>query len=371
MRIAHVLWSGEIGGMQRAVYQLVRGQLGIGRDVDLVFARGEGRYFEMSRELGRRVHSLDMRGGADMRGVVRSAGLLRRYDVHHFHAIEPALFLASALAPGARRLYTERGGSQRLDARKRARYALALPLLRRYFHAYSGNTAHAARLLANTLRVPEADVLITPNGLDFDLLRPHRTRADVRAEIGASPDDFLIGTSGYLKDWKRVDLLLEGCAELRGLPWRVVVIGDGPHRAALERRAADLGIRERVSFVGLQAEVASYVAALDAFALLSTALESFGNAVVEAMALGVPSIVHAESPGIVEHIVDGRTGFVVANAQELRSVLDSLARLPRLRAEVGERGRAHVRSAYTVERMVAAYEALYARAGREGEGTSP
>ena len=129
----------------------------------------------------------------------------------------------------------------------------------------------------------------------------------------------------------------------------VVVIGDGPDRPRLERIACELGIADRVFFTGLVRDPADYVVALDAFVLPSDALESFGNAVVEAMALGVPSTVMADSPGVCEHIVDGETGFVAADVEQLASILGSLAGDPDRRSSVGARGAKSVRVRYTIE----------------------
>ena len=67
--------------------------------------------------------------------------------------------------------------------------------------------------------------------------------------------------------------------------------------------------------------MASYLQVMDVFCLPSTALESFGNAAVEAMAAGLPTVVFADGGGLVEHIDDGQTGFVVADQKELEDTL--------------------------------------------------
>jgi glycosyltransferase involved in cell wall biosynthesis len=89
-------------------------------------------------------------------------------------------------------------------------------------------------------------------------------------------------------------------------------------------------------------------------------LESFGNATVEAMILGVPPIVFDDSPGMVEHIEHGVTGFVVSDQGELEGTLRRLREDPQLRDTVGTRARASVRERYTPGASAAAYRALYA-----------
>jgi len=115
--------------------------------------------------------------------------------------------------------------------------------------------------------------------------------------------------------------------------------------------------------------VAEYVAAMDVFVLASSQAESFGNSVVEAMAMGIPAIIFSDSPGICEHIEHFRTGFVVRDQEELGVLVRRLAADPTLRLEVGKAGAAYVRSKYSVANMRASYQALYASALARRQGT--
>ncbi|MEX2458402.1 MAG: glycosyltransferase, partial [Actinomycetota bacterium] len=215
MRVLHFLWSGEVGGAERALSQLVASQATDGSiEPGLALGRGRGPYASRVRLLGVPVIDLGLRGGADFRALTRGSRALRGWDVHHFHSAEPALMAASLRVRGTTRVFTNRGGEVEGDwtAAKRLRHAAAGLMLRWGFHGYSGNTAHAATVAARRYRLDPSLVSVTPNGLDFGLLRPARARAEVRTELGAGPRDVLVGTSGVLKAWKRVDRLLEGVA---------------------------------------------------------------------------------------------------------------------------------------------------------------
>ena len=124
-------------------------------------------------------------------------------------------------------------------------------------------------------------------------------------------------------------------------------MGDGPERQRLETQAKRLGVSARVVFAGRQERVASYLQAMDVFCLPSTGLESFGNAAVEAMAAGLPTVVFADGGGLVEHIDDGETGFIVADQHELEATLGRLLSDVELRRRTGERARRAVRSRYS------------------------
>jgi glycosyltransferase involved in cell wall biosynthesis len=95
---------------------------------------------------------------------------------------------------------------------------------------------------------------------------------------------------------------------------------------------------------------------MDVFCLPSTGLESFGNAAVEAMAVGLPTVVFADGGGLVEHIDDGETGFVVSDQQELEDTLRRLLADVELRRRVGDRARGVVRRRYSLEHVAGPIE---------------
>ena len=200
-------------------------------------------------------------------------------------------------------------------------------------------------------------MVVTYNGIDFSLLAPQRNRVDVRRELNANPESIVVGSSGTFKSWKRFDRVVD-LLEAGPRP-QVVLVGDGALRSALEARAKALGASDRLHITGLVQNVADYLQAMDVFVLPSTADESFGNSVVEAMSLGIPSVVFSDSPGICEHIDHGLTGFVVDNQIDLLSVVEALAADAGLRSRVGLAGARHVRSAYTLENMRRTYRTLY------------
>ena len=138
----------------------------------------------------------------------------------------------------------------------------------------------------------------------------------------------MLGTASTLKDWKRVDRLVHALAAVDRPELRLLIVGDGAERRRLEELVDRLGVRSRTLFTGLQTDVANLVQCMDAFCLPSNGRESFGNAAVEAMALGVPTIVFADGGGTTEHIDDGTTGFIVADDAELRRDAHPPARRP-------------------------------------------
>lgn len=365
LRVLHCLWGGGVGGAERAVYQLVRGQL---RSPDVVpallFARGEGPYWEATRELDCSVRSASLPSGRALHRIFDVATMMQPYDVHHFHSAEPLTMAASLRCRTAIRVYTHRGGIIDYSLRKRAKYKIAGFLMKRAFHGVSGNTSHAADCAAALFRMDRGRMSVTYNGLDFSLLEPTRPVEAVREALGFEPADFVLGTAAHLRSWKRIDRLLELMSTLPDARLRLLIVGEGEDRPRLERLRERLGLGRRVVFAGRQLKIADYMQAMQAFCLPSMGLESFGNAAVEAMATGVPTIIFADGGGMVEHIEAGKTGFIVDDLDGLVAVMSRLIGDEGLRSQIGGCGRDAIRAKYTLEKATGLYRGLYSSAVR-------
>jgi glycosyltransferase involved in cell wall biosynthesis len=371
-RVLHCLWDGETGGAERAVYQLVRGQVDNGVVAPAIaFAQGHGPYWDAATKLDCPVLSLGLSSGHSFSAVPHTARELSPYPIHHFHSAEPLLMSASLACRGARRVYTHRGGMIDYSRRKKAQYAIAGLALRTGFHAFSGNTKHAAACASQLFRIDQRRFQVTYNGLDFELLEPRRDQLEVRQELGLAQSDFVLGTAAQLRSWKRIDRLLRLLSVLGVDQVRLLILGDGPDRERLERLASDLGVERQVIFAGTKLRVADYLQCMQAFCLPSMGLESFGNAAVEAMAVGVATVVFADGGGLPEHIDSGRTGFTVANEKELVSVVRTLCDDAELRARIAVQGQEAIRARYTIAAAIKAYDRLYASASAIGPGPTP
>jgi glycosyltransferase involved in cell wall biosynthesis len=136
----------------------------------------------------------------------------------------------------------------------------------------------------------------------------------------------------------------------------LLLIGDGPHRASLERRAAELGLSDRVSFAGPQphAELPRYYAIADAFVIPSTDHETFSIAACEAMSCQRP-VIGTRVGGLPEVVRDGETGFLVppgdpaALAERIGALLGDRA----LRERMGLAGREWTSRMFTWDRVIA------------------
>src|SRR5205085_744278 len=137
------------------------------------------------------------------------------------------------------------------------------------------------------------------------------------------------------------------------------MVGDGPDRAQLERRAHELGVVKDTLFLGYQEDVAPFYAAFDALALPSSN-EGTPVSAIEALAAGRP-VVATRVGGVPDVVEEGEDGFLVdpGATDELADRLAQLARDPALRERMGKAGRARVLPRYAVERLVDDVDRLY------------
>jgi glycosyltransferase involved in cell wall biosynthesis len=133
-------------------------------------------------------------------------------------------------------------------------------------------------------------------------------REQLRAELGL--DGNVLAFAGRLGPQKAVGTALEALARVPGVT--LVIAGDGPERAALERRSAELGLEERVRFVGgvSRDRVLRLFAAADG-SVLPSAWENFPHTVVEALAVGCP-VLATSVGGVPEVVRDGENGLLVS-----------------------------------------------------------
>jgi 1,2-diacylglycerol 3-alpha-glucosyltransferase len=167
-------------------------------------------------------------------------------------------------------------------------------LTRRYANAADAvvvpTAAMEVRLRALGVRAP---IAVVPSAIDVERFAAGRRSALVRARLGAPGDERLALVVSRLGVEKNVELALDALAHLPGL--RLAIVGEGPHRGALEERAERLGVTGRVRFTGALARerLPDVYASVDAFVFPSTT-DTQGLVLAEALAAGLP-VVAAQS----------------------------------------------------------------------------
>jgi glycosyltransferase involved in cell wall biosynthesis len=202
------------------------------------------------------------------------------------------------------------------------------------------------------------------NGVDTQHFAPFDRGevANARYRLGIPLHAFVIGSVGRLAVEKNHVALLDAAAELlrQSVDVHVMLVGAGAKRADLEQRARELRLSSRVTFAGVQRDVRPCLAAMDAFVLPSTHIETFSNAALEAMSMATPVIL-SEVGGAKEMIRDGVDGYTVpcsSLATTLPRLLSRLHADPDLRQAMGRAARERAVACFSSQSMVDEFAAL-------------
>lgn len=218
------------------------------------------------------------------------------------------------------------------------------------------------------------------NGVDqkrFDPERPEleRAAAAVRSELGAAPDDILVGTVARMVREKGIDELLGAFAMLQGAnpSIRLVLVGDvlesdrDGMRERINEALKDPGYGSRIHWLGFRRDVEVLLRAMDVFVLPSYR-EGMPLSVIEAMSMGLP-VVATDIRGCREAVIDGVTGFLVPHrkVQPLATAIRRLLEDPVLRGRMGQAGLVRARELYderaVLDRQLGVLRRLICREG--------
>lgn len=282
-----------------------------------------------------------------------------RADVIHFHHPNPTGVL-SYLASGARAPLVV--GYHSDIVRQRVLGTLFAPVQERFLRgAFAILAASPDYARSSPVLRRHADrVRIVPYGIraeEFETADPDEV-ARIRERYGPK---IVLGV-GRLVYYKGFDYLVRSMAAVDGT---LVILGDGPLRQALQERAAEAGVADRVALPGAVPDLVPWYHAATVFALPSIARsEAFGIVQLEAMAAGTPVVNTKLDSGVPFVSRDGESGITVPpqNPQALAGALNRLLDDAVLRRQYGEAARQRVRREFSVGRMAADTLAIYQQA---------
>ena len=232
---------------------------------------------------------------------------------------------------------------------KRPTRSLFFSIWRRRLHAVAVSDSVAQSALADCSALGTQRLSTLHHSIDPSAAGSWLDRATARAQLGVEDDDFLFGSVGRLIPKKRFDLLLRALAGLVGV--RLVLIGDGRERSVLQALAIELGVAERVQFVGHVDTATRLLRAFAAFVLPSGAEEAFGIVMIEAMLAKVP-VLASDAPGPSEVLgytgKQFRDGVPDARAGMMQ---DLVAFTPEARSQLAAAGLERVVTKFSPERF--------------------
>ena len=373
MRVLHVI-EATIGGTRRHVVDVVRAQLECGLEVGLVSAALREPAFERDRQAlraaGARCFDLPMqrsiRPGTDLRHLFALQAILEaeRPEVVHTHSSKAGVLgrLASMQTGIGARVHTPHTFAFLFRS-------MFGPLKRGMFRAIESHLGGASAALvavssgeAQTMLasgvVPSERVRVVPNGIDPG---PFETAEALDlTRIGVPPGAPSACVVGLLNVAKGQDLALCALVEPGLEALHLLLAGHGEDLAALRALADELGVAERVHFLGWRDDAPRLIAACD-LVLLPSRWEGMPYVVLEAMAASKP-VVATRVDGARELVLPGETGELadVEDAPDLARALRAVLGLsPGERAQLGRAGRERLLAGYTLQTLASGLIAVY------------
>lgn len=372
LRILHVVHRFDVGGMENGVVNLINGlPEDFAEQCVLVLTASNPVFAARIRRSNVRIIELHRPPGPTVRIFPRLYHLLRQLRptiVHTRNVGTLETQVVAWLAGVPIRIHGEHGwdvadliGTNRKLHRLRR-------VMRHFVHQQIALSAPTRHYLTERVGVPVDRISEICNGVDIGRFRPPEDRAAIRAALdlpALSRNGFLIGAVGRLAAVKNLPMLLHAFAQARTRnagferSARLVLVGDGPERSALADLVRTLRLDAVCRITGARDDVPHWLQALDLLCLPSLA-EGISNAILEAMATGVP-VVATDVGGNGELIRDGQTGWLVASgdADTLAARLLACFTDRGALATAGAAARRLAVTQFSLERMIDAYHQTY------------
>ncbi|MBW2313584.1 MAG: glycosyltransferase [Deltaproteobacteria bacterium] len=365
MRIAFITNDLEIGGAQQFLVSLIRA-LDRGRFAPhLATLSGQGVWVEAVRELGvEYFHAPAVRRAGSLRVIDPRAlwALTRQLRDWRVDVVHTQLFLGNTLG----RLAALGAGVPRWVATEHSTYFdhtrlqwwIDRRLARRTDRIVAVAEPVARHLVAGG--IPAERIAVVPNGIALERFEKLPSRERARSDLGLHPDDFVLGSVARLTGEKSLEAILDLMPHLRARVPKVqlLIVGDGPQRRALVRRATEHGLESSVRLLGERSDVERILPALDLFVFPSRR-EGLPTALLEAMAAGVTPVVQdlPYARVVVEDGVDG-CHIDFTDVPAAVDALTALARHPERRAALGA-GAKRKAEQFSIRRTAEALSAIY------------
>ncbi len=361
LKVLHLLVSLPVGGAEDLVAAIVRGLDPERFSAEVACIGFPGPVGAELYEAGYPVSylGLDVKRTSSWRLVADLRRLLQelRPDILHTHLYHPNLYgRLAALGLGLPGVVAAVHNSY---TRVKSHRRLWNYLLARTADRILVGSAQVWRDVRRYDGVPASRLLLLPYGIRLAESEAKLSREEARQALQVA--GFVLGTVGRLEEQKGHTYLLTALAQVqRRIPdATLVLVGDGRRREALERQARELGLADRVRFLGTRRDLALIYRALDLFVQPSL-WEGLPLAVLKAMGAGLPVLATRVS-GVQEVINDGSNGRLVApgDPEGLAQAIMELYERPEIRSGLGAAAHLTIRDHYSLEAMLAQLEGLY------------
>ena len=367
--VVHIIYALGTGGLENGLVNIInRAPPERYRHAIVCLTKADGFASRISAP-GVQIFTLNKAPGHDLGLYWRLWKLLRSLRpaiIHTRNLAALEMQLIGLLVPRTRRVHGEHGRDiYDLDGMKR-RYLLLRRAVDPFIHRYIAVSKDLCHWMVNSIGIPGKRVRQIYNGVDREKFFPRSGSRPMHAPAGFLPaGGLLLGTVGRLAEVKdqssllhALHLLVADNAALRSR-LRLLIVGDGPLFANLQRLAEELGIADLVWMPGDREDVPELLRMMDIFVLPSLA-EGVSNTILEAMASGLP-VVATHTGGNPELVEDGQNGYLVpvGDPALLAKAIATMIAEPELIRAMGSCAYEKVAEKFNWDRTVESYLSVY------------
>ena len=351
IKVLHIIWGLGFGGAEKYLHDLVRQQRSTGELCpEVLVLSHRGPWSGKIERLGIRTQCLGMRHGYDVSKLL----LLHEYlfkgdhDIIHSHAANFA-FNWTGKNTHVPMVYTEHGGGLLAGAWKRK---LWYRLFGRNYRKLIAISKEMAKVMEKANPNVADRIRIVYNGINIEKIDTTLSADDCVLPNEILKSQFRVGIIGRLVPKKGIETFLETAAILARDHDDIVfpIVGDGVLRQALEARAEELNIKNRIFFLGYRQDALRILKSFSVF-LFTSNFEPFGLVLAEAMAAQIPVVAFAGKGAVREIIEDGINGFVI-NTKDPKLLADRVRKVlfnSKLRNQLTRNARKKVEENFSIE----------------------
>lgn len=363
LRVGFVVHVMQVAGAEVLVRETIK-QLGSQIEPTIFCLDSLGRIGEELQAQGVPIVVLN-RKGRDFGVAWRMAQEIRtrRIEVIHAHQYTPFFYAALAKIPArfSFKLIMTEHGRHYPDVVSPLRRSVNRLFLDPLADAVNACCEFSGKALSKVDGFSGRRIEVIDNGVELHRYTVTPDKKSLREKLGWDPSKIYITKVARFHEVKDHPMLIRAFAEVAQQRPNVdlLLAGEGPSRTDLENLATELGVRDRVKFLGVRSDVPQVLQASDIFALTSVS-EAASLTLLEAMACGLPVVV-TDVGGNPELARQGIDGFLVPRGDS-RSCAQALLRLvddPELRNRLGQNGRQRVEDRFTLAKTIQEYSRLY------------
>jgi glycosyltransferase involved in cell wall biosynthesis len=319
MKVLHIIWSSNIGGIESVVLNLSIAQQKNNFVKPVLYAcKSEGPLIEKAKEKNLELIKGNFKkGSSNISKLHECVKLFKQFDILHIHSFNPVIALAAILSK-RKIVFTEHGNFA--FERKQGFSEILSKKLQRYFlnnftNHITFNSNFSKTIAISKYHLHEKKLSVVYNGCDLPLsiIEKHETSDTIR-----------IGFVGRLVEVKRVDRILESIAAIKDKSKIIVeLIGDGPLKNKILNQIANNNLSDTIQLLGFKNNLSDYYNQWDLL-IAPSSNEAFGLVAIEAYSYGCAVAVFSDGGGLAELVNQCETNMVFKTTFELTSIIESL-----------------------------------------------